>query len=90
MIVYDKIDGSLVEAQQFKPHVEPLPFMSRLLCCFDGQHWYIRPHEYLIPLTDGDWIVKRTDTRYEWYPPAVFDVLFKPAAGAVSHLPPSE
>lgn len=47
-----------------------------MICHFDGHGWYIRPHERLIPLEDGDWIVRRASGAFEVYPPVAFLKLF--------------
>jgi hypothetical protein len=75
----DKIDSSSVEAEQFQ--IGTLPFYDRGLCKYDeaSSTWYIRPREWMVILSEGDWIVKRGGVeglRYEWYPDDVFRKLF--------------
>lgn len=56
-----------IEAEQFLPDKEPLPFSSKgSPCQFDGEKWFIETLEGNHLLTYGDYVIK--GIRGEFYP----------------------
>jgi len=69
----------IVEAEQFWPEDEPLPFASEAVCCLDGNDWYIVTMEsHRFNLTAGDWIVKGIQGEFWAVKPDIFQATYEP------------
>lgn len=70
----------VIEAEQFHPEIEPLPFNDRRACALDGEGWYVVTiHKQRTAIVDGDWIIPEPDGEH-FYPvkPDVFESTFDP------------
>lgn len=69
----------VIEAQQFKPGVLPLPFTPEPVCCLNNGRWYIETLEGEMNLTEGDWVIR--GVKGEFYPckPDIFEATYEPA-----------
>lgn len=76
-----------IEAEQFWPETNPLPFANRAACCFDKDFgWFVMTtHGQRTRIVDGDWIVPEPDGR-GFYPvkPHIFTETYEPLPPAPS------
>ena len=71
----------VIEAEQFRPGVAPLPFEARMACMLDDEGWYVvTAHGQRTPIVDGDWIIPEPDSR-GFYPckSDIFKATYDPA-----------
>lgn len=70
-----------IEAEQFWPETNPLPFADRAACCFDRDFgWFVTTtHGQRTRIVEGDWIVPEPDGR-GFYPvkPHIFTETYEP------------
>lgn len=69
----------VIEAEQFRPNVEVLPFAKDHVVMYDGGRWFIETLEGEMTVSDGDWVIK--GVRGEFYPckPDIFAATYEPA-----------
>jgi hypothetical protein len=73
----------VIEAEQFHPETEPLPFNDRRACALDEEGWYVTTiHGQRTTIVDGDWIIPEPDGEH-FYPvkPEVFESTYDPVTG---------
>ena len=69
----------VVEAEQFLPGSELLPFHERQACALDGDGWYVVTiHGHRTPIASGDWIIPEPDGVH-FYPckPGIFEATYE-------------
>ena len=69
----------VIEAEQFHPVTDPLPFWNRGACNFDGDRWFVvTAHGQETIIVDGDWIIPEPDGR-GFYPckPDIFEATYE-------------
>jgi hypothetical protein len=58
----------VIEAEQFWPDREPLPFGNKGACSFDGEKWFVVTiHGQETTIVAGDWIIPEPDGEH-FYP----------------------
>ncbi|HMN11197.1 MAG TPA: hypothetical protein PKD55_02585 [Bellilinea sp.] len=74
----------IVEAEQFLPNDQPLPFKDRNAVEWAGGRWYVvTAHGKAATIVDGDWIVREPDNR-GFYPVKadIFEKTYEPTEQA--------
>lgn len=68
----------VIEAEQFLPDSQPLPFHNQGVVCFVNGQWRIETLEGPLTATPGDWIIK--GVKGEFYPckPDIFAATYDP------------
>jgi hypothetical protein len=70
----------VIEAEQFFPETQPLPFADKGACSLDGLEWYVMTaHGQKTYIKPGDWIIPEPDGR-GFYPvkPDIFAATYEP------------
>ena len=70
----------VIEAEQFLPNEELLPFHERQACALDGDRWsVVTIHGQRTPIAPGDWIIPEVDGEH-FYPckPDIFEATYEP------------
>lgn len=70
----------VIEAEQFLPDEQPLPFAKEGVCCFTRDlDWHVNTLEGPLHISNGDWIIK--GIKGEFYPckPDIFAATYEPA-----------
>ena len=70
----------VIEAEQFLPETEPLPFREQRACSLGPDGWYVTTaHGQRTAIVSGDWIISEPDNR-GFYPckPDIFEMTYEP------------
>lgn len=76
----------VVEAEQFLPHREPLPFAQERVCLIGPNGWYIETLEGPLCISNGDWIVKGVKGEFYLCKPDIFEQTYEPEEPHVKEL----
>jgi hypothetical protein len=80
----------VIDAERFLPLIEPLPFATLGVCCYDASGWHVQTLEGPLHITEGDWII--CGVKGEFYPckPDIFDATYEPVDAPMTPSPTQE
>jgi hypothetical protein len=70
----------IIDAEQFFPDNQPLPFAAGHVCCLGPNGWYINTLEGVMCLSRGDWVIRGVKGEFYCCKPDIFEATYEPLA----------